>query len=71
MKTNEEVREDFNQRGESISEWSKREGFDKRNVYAVISGRNKGNRGESHKIAIRLGLKKDITNEEDWMNKYK
>ncbi len=33
---------------------------DRRNVYAVISGRNKGVRGEAHKIAVKLGLKNEI-----------
>lgn len=55
----ENIKKDFELRGEVISDWAEREGFDKRNVYAVISGRNRGIRGEAHKIAVRLGLKPD------------
>ncbi|MEB8432590.1 DNA-binding protein [Cocleimonas sp. KMM 6892] len=54
------LKTEFEQRGETISEWAEREGFDKRNVYAVISGRSRGIRGEAHKIAVRLGLKPDV-----------
>ena len=61
----EKMKYDFEQRGEVIAEWAEREGFDKRNVYAVISGRNRGIRGESHKIAVRLGLKQDVNKEEE------
>lgn len=59
MNKKDNLKANFELRGEVISDWAKKEGFDKRNVYAVISGRNKGNRGEGHKIAVRLGLKPD------------
>ncbi len=59
MDKKENIKEKFELRGEVISDWAQKEGFDKRNVYAVISGRNKGIRGEGHKIAVRLGLKPD------------
>lgn len=62
MKSLKQVKTDFELRGEAISDWAEREGFDKRNVYAVISGRNRGIRGESHKIAVRLGLKPNPEN---------
>jgi len=63
MKTLKSVREDFELRGEAISEWAEREGFNRRSVYAVLNGSNKGKRGKAHKIAVRLGLKPDINKE--------
>ena len=60
----EAVKADFENRGEAISEWAQREGFEPRNVYAVLSGRNRGIRGEAHIIAVRLGLKPDPEKEE-------
>lgn len=65
MKTIQQVKEEFELRGEAISDWAEQEGFDKRNVYAVISGRNRGIRGESHKIAVRLGLKADFNKQQE------
>ena len=56
----EAIKADFELRGEAIAEWAQREGFEPRNVYAILSGRNRGLRGEAHKIAVRLGLKADI-----------
>lgn len=53
------IKADFERRGEAISEWAEREGFEPRNVYAVLSGRNRGIRGEAHTIAVRLGIKPD------------
>lgn len=53
------IKADFERRGETISKWAQREGFDAQNVYAVLSGRNRGIRGEAHSIAVRLGIKAD------------
>ena len=61
----EQIKSEFELRGEVISDWAEREGFDRRNVYAVISGRNLGIRGEGHKIAVRLGLKPDINKDKE------
>ena len=42
--------------GISIHEWSAAHGFTPSLVYAVLSGRVRGVRGESFRIAVALGL---------------
>lgn len=51
------TRAEFKQAGRSISEWARSQGFEPSLVYTVLSGRNRGTRGKSHEIAVRLGLK--------------
>ena len=57
MKSREEVRREFTERGLSISGWAKQRGFSQALVYQVLNGHRKALRGESHKIAVELGLK--------------
>lgn len=47
----------FELNGVSITEWATERGFDRDQVYAVLSGRTKGLRGQAHHIAVALGLK--------------
>lgn len=47
----------FIARGVNITEWSDANGFKRELVYAVLAGRIKGDRGKSHQVAVRLGLK--------------
>ena len=56
-RTLDEVRSAFEATGISVAEWADAEGFRRENVYAVLAGRSKGKRGESHRIAQALGLK--------------
>lgn len=60
----EQVKRGFLARGKAIAEWAAENGFKKANVYAVLDGRCKGNRGEAHQIAVALGLK-DLPPEND------
>lgn len=53
----EKVRQLFDETGISISHWANQYGFRREDVYAVLSGRTLGKRGNSHEIAIALGLK--------------
>lgn len=53
----EQLRSAFEQAGVSVSDWAAAHGFRRENVYAVLSGRAKGRRGQSHRIAAALGLK--------------
>ena len=62
IKTHDQVRNEFRARGLSISGWAKRHGFSQALVYQVLSGKRKPTRGESHRIAVALGLK-DGSNE--------
>lgn len=60
MSSCEEIRNEFAQRGLSISEWARTRGFSTALVYQVISGKRKAVRGQSHRIAVALGLKDGI-----------
>jgi gp16 family phage-associated protein len=53
-----EVRQVFIEDGVSVAEWARAHEFSLPLVYAVLKGRNRATRGESHKIAVALGLKK-------------
>lgn len=57
LRVGAEVREEFVRRGLSISSWARLHGFSAQLVYGVLTGRNRGLRGQSHEIAVRLGLK--------------
>lgn len=57
MKTADEVRREFARLGVSISEWARANGYSVPLVYQVLSGTRQGLRGQSHEIAVNLGLK--------------
>lgn len=57
IRTAEEVRADFERKGISISAWAIANGYSTNLVFEVLSGRKKAKRGQSHKIAVQLGLK--------------
>lgn len=52
-----QARQWFQDEGIAISEWSITRGFNPGLVYAVLQGRRKCVRGQSHRIAIELQLK--------------
>lgn len=60
LKTPEDVRAELSANGESVRELAKSIGRANQYhlVYAVLTGRNKGVRGESHAIAVELGIKR-------------
>jgi len=60
MKSLEEARALFDRTGIPISDWAAANGFARDSVYAILDGRLKGKRGQSHKIAVALGLKKGV-----------
>lgn len=43
--------------GVNVSEWARHHGFQPKHVHAVLSGARACRRGESHRIAVALGLK--------------
>lgn len=53
-----QVRQEFIEAGISIADWAREHNFSLQLVYAVLKGRNQATRGESHKIAVALRLKK-------------
>lgn len=55
-----DAREAFANSGLAVSDWAASNGFRRENVYAVLAGRTRGRRGESHRIAQALGLKAGV-----------
>jgi len=53
-----EVRAEFARLGLSIGAWARAHGFSAQLVYQVLAGRKRALRGQSHEIAVRLGLKR-------------
>jgi gp16 family phage-associated protein len=47
----------FERLGVSIADWARMNGFSSALVYQVLAGRKRCLRGQSHQIAVRLGLK--------------
>jgi gp16 family phage-associated protein len=52
-----DIRHQFRAQGITISQWSEERGFSPALVYAVARGNRKCLRGQSHQIAVALGLK--------------
>lgn len=52
-----EARAELDKRGESQASWARRHGVSKSLVCSILSGRRRCLRGESHNIAVLLGLK--------------
>lgn len=55
--TSEEIKRIFRENGLSVSQFARAHGFSEPLVRAVLSGKNKASRGQSHLIAVTLGLK--------------
>lgn len=50
----------FEATGTSVAEWARVRGFSAGLVYQVLEGQRKCMRGQSHRIAIALGLKQGM-----------
>lgn len=50
-------RADLDARGESIQDFCRRKGLDYDATIAVLRGRAKGKRGQTHRVFVALGLK--------------
>ena len=57
MIKNVRIRELFEINGESIAHWSRCHGFSPALVYRVLRGDTTAKRGQTHAIAIALGIK--------------
>lgn len=55
--TPDQVRAQFKQRGKTLTAWAAENGYDRREVYNVLTGVTKGYYGRAHEIAVALGLK--------------
>jgi gp16 family phage-associated protein len=56
----EEIRNDFRVSGISIAAWARSRGYSPQLVYQVLTGRNPCSRGQSHAIAVALGIKAGV-----------
>ena len=58
--TPEQARAALNERGMSIAEFSRIHGLNRQMVSDLLAGRKKGLRGETHRAAVLLGIKKGV-----------
>jgi len=65
MKTREQALAEIRRSGQTVCGWARKHGFSPRLVRAVIYGVVKGKWGESHKIAILLGIKDGVIVEDE------
>lgn len=56
-RTPAEARAELQRKGITVSEWAVANGFSVAMVFEVLKGNRKCIRGQSHKIAVALGLK--------------
>lgn len=64
MRTLGDVRRAFEDHGVCVSEWARARGFTPRQVHDVLLGRAKGKRGAAHDVAVALGLKGEISEDD-------
>lgn len=57
LKSIKQVKDDFSANGKSIAEWARENNFSPDLVYRIIKTNKIPKRGESHKIAVKLGIK--------------
>jgi gp16 family phage-associated protein len=50
----------FHRRGKSVADFAREHGFSPSLVYQVMAGKRPGLRGQSHEIAVRLGIKDGV-----------
>jgi gp16 family phage-associated protein len=58
------IRQRFDDQGVSIADWAHQHGFSVDLTRAILSGKRRCIRGQSHQIAVALGLKRPIGDSE-------
>lgn len=56
MKTNQQIKDEFERSGITISDWSLKHNFSRDLVYRILNTNRLPQRGESKRIAVALGL---------------
>lgn len=64
LRTVDEARAWLDRHGVSVSEWARAHGFQPPVVFAVLSGRTRGRRGQAHRVAVALQLKEAASSDE-------
>jgi len=57
IKTIDQVKAELSSKGLSIAKWASQKGVSKHQTYLILKGKRGYNIGESHKIAVLLGIK--------------
>lgn len=65
MKSREQALAEIHRTGQTVCGWARKHGFNQTLVRAVLYGRIKGKWGESHKIAVLLGIKDGVIVEDE------
>lgn len=63
LRSREQVREEFFKQGVSIADWARQHGFKYSQVIDVLRVDRVCHRGNSHKIAVLLGIKDGVISE--------
>jgi gp16 family phage-associated protein len=58
LRTSKEILNDFACKGISIAAWARAKGYDADLTRAILRGERAAIRGQSHNIAVELGLKR-------------
>lgn len=58
LRTPEQVRSRFARSGISVAAWARSQGFNVVLTYMVAAGQRRSLRGQSHQIAVALGMKR-------------
>jgi gp16 family phage-associated protein len=64
-KSIEQVKDEFSRRGISLSSWAKANGVSKNLLYQVLKGGRQCRYGQSHKIAVLLGIKDGVIDDNE------
>jgi|GEM_PF-369550 len=57
LKKAERIKQGFRDRGQTISDFARENGWKPHAVYRVLNGFDKANYGKAHQIAVALGMK--------------
>ncbi|CAM5787553.1 DNA-binding protein [Ottowia pentelensis] len=57
--TTDQVKAKFRANGMTFTDWAREHGYSPRKVIRLLNGYEKGRYGQSHEIAVKLGLKAD------------
>lgn len=62
LKSKNQIKNEFRDKGITFSDWARKNNFSVELVYRVLKMNRIPIRGESHKIAVKLGIKNEILN---------
>jgi gp16 family phage-associated protein len=60
LRTPEQAREELRKSGTSVTGWALANGFSPNLVFEILAGRRKPTRGQTHNIAVALGIKAGV-----------